>query len=92
MIFGGRAEALRVVQDANRALSVGHLMTTAAAEDYVLRHIASLSANGTVDTNVINGVISTRLTIPAADLTATGMFDGFATLNILIVAQHLSES
>ena len=92
MLLGGEAQALRVVQDANRGLSVGHFLTIDAAEAFVLTQVASLSSNAIVDITVINGVINSRLTMPAADLMSTGIYDALLNINITVVAEFLSEA
>lgn len=92
LIFGGQADALRVVQDANRALSIGHIKSIEEAETYVLTHVAGLSPRATVITTVDHGMINTVLTMPAADLTATGLFAGFSGLNIRVASEFMSEA
>lgn len=91
LIFGRQAEALRVVQDANRALSLGRLGDEAATMAYVLEAISEISPNATVLTEVNDGVIVTRLFMPASDLSATGVFATFNSVDVTITAQFLSE-
>lgn len=91
MVFGAQARALRVVQDANRALAVGHFTTTTETQDYVASALSSLSPNAEVTTTVTNGVISTVLTMPVADLAATGLVSGFDDLQVTVAAEFLSE-
>lgn len=92
LIFGGEAQALRIVQDANRGLSVGHFQTIDAAKAYVLAQVKPLSANATINITVTNGVINSRLTMPAADLMSTGFYDNLLLLNVTVVAEFLSEA
>lgn len=92
LVLSGEARALRVVQDANRGLSVGHFQTIAAAKSYILTQVSSLSSHATIDMTVVNGVIISRLTLPAADLMATGMYSGLINLKVTVVAQFLSEA
>lgn len=92
LMFGGQAEALRIVQDANRSLSVGRIMSIEDAEAYVLEGVAPISPNATIDITIQHGVISSTLMMPASDITATGMFSGFDSLNLRITAQHMSEA
>lgn len=91
LIFGRQAEALRVVQDANRALSIGRLLTPEAAEAYVLDAISEISPNATVDTEVVDGIIITRLNMPASDLSATGIFATFDSVTVNITSEFMSE-
>lgn len=92
MMFGAKAEVLRIVQDANRSLSVGKFFTTAEAEQFVEARIGQLSPNADVTTTVNNGVILTTVDMPASDLTATGFIDGIANLTIRVRSHYLSEA
>ena len=42
MIFYGQAQVLRVVQDANRSLSIGRMTSVAEAEDFVATALADM--------------------------------------------------
>ena len=92
MIFGGEAQALRVVQDANRGLSVGYFQTIEAAEDFVLAQLEGLSSNATIDITVTNGVINSQLTMPASDLMSTGFYDNLLNMDVTVVAEFMSEA
>lgn len=91
MIFGGQAEVLRVVQDANRSLSVGRFLTIDATETYVLAQIATVSPNATVTTTVTSGIITTTVLMPVGDLAPTGIVDAFSSLNLTVSADFMSE-
>lgn len=91
LIFGRQAEALRVVQDANRALSLGRISNVDAAEAYVLNAISEISPNATVETEIVDGIIITRLHMPASDLSATGVFATFNSITVDITSQFMSE-
>ncbi len=92
LMFGARAEVLRVVQDTNRGLSVGKFATSAQASAHVRSEIADISPNATVTTTVVSGVIQTVVDMPSSDLTATGFFSGFADVNVRVRAHQLSEA
>jgi Flp pilus assembly protein TadG len=92
LVFGGQAEILRIVQDTNRGLSLGRYADIAAAKIHIETEIAELSPGAAVTVAVADGIITSFVVIPARDLTATGIFDGFADVNILVKAQHLSEA
>lgn len=92
LVFGGEAQALRVVQDANRGLSVGHFQTIDSAKAYVLAQVQPLTTHASIDITVVNGVIKSRLTFPASDLMATGLYDGMINMNVVVVAEFLSEA
>lgn len=92
LIFGGQAQALRVVQDANRALSIGRFQTIEATETFVLSQIGELSANATIEITVVDGVIFSVLTIPASDLMATGFYNSLVDIDLEIQTEFLSEA
>lgn len=91
IIFGSEARILRVVQDANRSLSVGRFRSTDETENFILVQIGNLTKNATVETTVTNGLIVSRVQLPASDLSASQMIPAFAGLQLSIVAEHLSE-
>ena len=92
MIFGGQAQVLRVVQDANRAMSIGRVRTIDATQGLILSGIANIAPNATVVTTVSGGLISSTVMIPVTDLTATGLVDSFTDFEVAVYAQHLAES
>ena len=92
LIFGKQAQVMRVVQDANRAMSIGRIMNTADAQTYVQQRIATLSPNATVATVLQSGIIVTTVTMPSSDLTATGLISSFTSINVRVTAQQMSEA
>lgn len=91
MIFSGQAQALRVIQDANRSLSIGRIMTTGDAESFILNNLIALSPRVTVSTKVIDGMIISTAIIPASDLGSVGILPAFESIDIHVIAQHMSE-
>lgn len=92
LIFGKQAQVMRIMQDANRAMSVGRITSADGAETYIQSQIAILSENAVVSTTVSGGVIVSTVEMPAGDLTATGFISSFTDLTIRVTAQHLSEA
>ena len=92
LIFSKQAQVLRIVQDANRAYSVGRIMTTADAEAFILARIGELSPHATVRSTLQSGVIVSTVTMPSSDLTATSFVSPFSALNVTVTAQHMSEA
>lgn len=92
LIFGKQAQVLRIVQDANRALSVGRFTTGADAEAFIRQQMLPFSTNAVITTDIAAGVISSTVEIPAGDLTATGLISSFGSLTVSVTAQHLSEA
>lgn len=92
MIFGGQAQVLRVVQDANRAMSIGLVRNADDTQRRILAGIVKIAPNASVATTVESGVIRSTVSIPVTDLTATGLVDAFTDFNVTVFAQHLAES
>lgn len=90
MIFHNQTTITRILQDANRNLSVGRFDTEAETESFVLTKVGKLSPSATANTNITAGLISTTVSVPMADLTLLGS-TSFASGNITVVASHLLE-
>jgi len=91
MIFNGQARMLRIVQDANRSLSVGRVLTAAEVEATVKEKVANIDANAVVKTTVVDGLITTTLTIPADKLDLLGWFSVLRQASVKVSAQHYVE-
>lgn len=90
-VFGRQAEILRIIQDSNRSLAVGAFQSIEQAENYVIEKVSVFSDNTTVAVAIVDGIISTSVSVPAADLTSTGLFDAINTLTITVGASQMSE-
>ena len=91
IVFGRQAEILRIIQDSNRSLAVGAFQSVEQAENYIIEKVEVFSGNTTVDVAIVDGIISTSVSVPAADLTSTGLFDAINTLTITVGASQMSE-
>ena len=92
-IFTAQAMALRVVQDANRSLSIGRFMTVEVTETFIRQKLGTMSPNLTVSTTVgESGLITSTATMPATDLSSIGILDVFASVNVNVTAEHMSEN
>jgi len=91
LVFFRQTEVLRVVQDANRALSVGRFSGAAETEEYVKTAIAPLTTRAQVTTTVNSGVIDTVALVPVEDLVAVGMFNFLNGYNIAVQSNHYVE-
>lgn len=91
MMFSGQSQALRVVQDANRNMSIGRFRTTAETENYIEQHLARFSAEVNAVSTVTAGIVTTTVTLPARDLQLSGFFSAFADLTLSVSADHLIE-
>lgn len=92
MVFHGQSQALRVIQDANRNVSIGRLKTTSAAESYVRDRLATISASTTAVSAISSGVITTTVTMPLRDLQITGLVPVLGSGGIRVSADHLIEN
>ena len=92
LVFFSESQMLRVVQDANRAFSLGRLDSTQAAETYISDKLAYLEATLDVQTTLNDGVIRTVLTSPATDLMPMSFMRGkFSNVQIIVAADHIVE-
>ena len=92
LIFGDEASVMKVVQDTNRSLSVGHFQTMADAETYLQNQIAPISPNATVTMSITNGIITTIVAMPTSDLTATGLVSAFSNATLYVKSTQMSEA
>ncbi len=91
MILHNHSYVMRVVQDANRAFSTGQLVDENATEDFVTQALSHLSTNATAHTALVDGIISTYVTIPAHDMDITGTFSSISSINVHVGATHFFE-
>ena len=91
LVFAGEAQALRVVQDANRSFSIGRIKTISETQTMIVDSLKTMSPGVTAVTTVAGGVITSTATIPAKELAGFGLLEVFGTLNVKVTAQHMSE-
>jgi Flp pilus assembly protein TadG len=92
MVFYGESQMMRVVQDANRAFSLGRFEDELETETYILANLDHMDANFTVETTLSGGVITTELSAPAADLMPLNlMTSAFDSVDVSVFAQQLVE-
>ena len=92
-IFYGKAQALRIVQDGNRALSIRFLQTPAQTEAFIEARLRQYDpgADATTTLNGTTGVIQTVATLNAEELMAVGSIPGFGDFEFTVTAQHFQE-
>jgi Flp pilus assembly protein TadG len=90
-IFFGQNQAYRIVQNANRSLSVGRLLSEDEVVDYLSAELSNLAPNAQVTASIEDGTITSIARIPASDLTATRMFTAFLDVNITVGARQFVE-
>ena len=91
MLFGGQAFITRVIQDANRSISIGYIRDMNVAEQRVLDAIAQLAPNATAESSITGDVITTTVTLPFSDLASAGPLSLLTTGTMRISAQHKNE-
>ena len=91
MIFNGHSRVMRVVQDANRNLSIGRLETENGTEEYIITALSSLSPNAVANTQIVAGVVTTDVTVPTSDLVLLNMFSSLNSIDLQITSQQLIE-
>jgi Flp pilus assembly protein TadG len=94
MIFNGQAKVLRVVQDANRNLSIGRLDTDAEVEDYIRAELAMIGVTPSrteAQSDATTGTVSTLVVVPARQLQLLGYFSVLMNLELPVTAQHMRE-
>lgn len=90
-IFLKQAQITRMVQDANRALSIGNLRTTTATETMLKDSFAGFSSAVSAQTSVTAGIILTTVQIPLRDLTITRALPLSDGAVITIQSSHMME-
>lgn len=90
-LFYGKAQALRIIQDGNRAYSVQRFDSDAEARAYIETRIWKFAPNAVVETTVTNGIIQTSARLKASDLMAVGTIPTFAATEISVVSQQFME-
>ena len=91
IIFTTKSEILQIIQDANRAAAVGRLSTAAATQAFVEDRLGALEDVSTVTSTFANGLVSTTVSVPTSEMTATGILGMVSNLTMSINAQHLLE-
>ena len=90
-VFYGKANALQLVQDSNRALSVGQVSTTAEVEDLVRKGMGAGAENIVVQTQVDRGIIRTELLVPASVFATVRAVPGLSQIKVAITSQQFLE-
>lgn len=90
-IFLGQNEATRLVQDANRRLSVGVLASSDEVEDLIEGALAKMAPSAVATSTISNGVVTTSVVIQTKDLVATNWIAALALTQFTVGASHYIE-
>ena len=93
LLFNTQSMLTRVVQDANRAYSIGLLKSEAETEDYVLARVGAARGepDTTVETTYAYGIIRTKLVVPAGAYMAVGLFDALTGIHLTVTSEQVME-
>lgn len=94
MIFHGQSKVLRIVQDANRNLSIGRFDSDAEVEAYIDAELATIgvtSSQTEAVSDLVAGTVTTMVLVPASELQLLGYFSALTNLEIPVTAQHMRE-
>ena len=90
-IYFGQNKAYRIVQDANRQLSIGRLQNADEVKALLTDELAILSPNAAVASVIDAGVVTSSVNMPASDLVAVGLFTNLVDANVYIISSHYVE-
>lgn len=91
MIFHGQSQVMRIVQDANRAASTGLLRDSTETEAFVATALQRISPSAEARSVFDGGIVTTTVTMPAADLQILGTLSAFDGLTVTVAEQHVLE-
>lgn len=92
MVFFNQTRLLRIVQDANRNMSIGRFVLPSETQNFVVSEGKIISPRVTATTTVSStGLIHTTATVPARDLDLFGIASVFGGMTLVINAEHLQE-
>lgn len=91
MTFHAHSRVLKVVQDVNRAYSVGRIETVEEAESMVAALLPDFANAMIVESNVVNGIIDTRVQVPLSDIVILGAVPSWSTLAITVESYQYAE-
>lgn len=91
LIFNGRTEALRTLQDANRKFSTGWFDSTAELEDYIVASMSSMAPSAIANSNMTSGTIQSQVSFPSSELTVVGLATGLLDISLSVRAEHVVE-
>ena len=91
LVFYGQSQAMRVVQDGNRALSVGRLTSEDETEAFIAERLSHLTDSPIVETILNEGIVYTTVQIPVEDLAHIGNLNMFSEYSVSVASQMFVE-
>ena len=89
--FHRQTQIMRVVQDGNRAFSVGRLEDVAELETYLKTRLSTFTENAEVTSFIDTGTITTQVRVPIEDVVAVGMFNFLSDYSIGATSHQFIE-
>lgn len=90
-IFFNQSKVLRVVQDANRNVSIGRLLNQDEVTQFIQTALGRMGQAATVTTTIEAGYITSKVQIPATAMDGLGVLGAFQSLKVTVEASHLRE-
>lgn len=94
LYFGYKAMVMRIVEDANRAASIGRLTSADATKTYVVGRLGAYATDATVTVNwdSSTGLVQTIVDIPTSAVTATSLLTTLNVSRLYVSEQRLTET
>ncbi len=90
MVFHGQSKLLRIVQDANRNMSIGRL-DSAQTIDFIRTRAGEFATPTDISNSEVAGLITTSITVPMRDLDLFGVAGVFGSAEMTVRSSHLTE-
>ncbi|WP_407492187.1 TadE/TadG family type IV pilus assembly protein [Pseudooceanicola sp. MF1-13] len=84
-------QAFRIVQDANRVLSTGYMLTTAETEAYIASRLADIAPDAVVATSINDGIVTSNVSYQVSQVFMPNIVAGMVNTQVSISAQHFME-
>ena len=91
MLLFRQSQAYRVIQDANRSMSVGRFSTPDETSAFVTSVLAQIAPGATAETSVSGGIVITTASMPISGIQLTGLLSAFDGGSIGVTATHVLE-
>ncbi|MBD3805118.1 MAG: hypothetical protein EP320_09715 [Rhodobacteraceae bacterium] len=92
MVFNAHARIKGVLEDVDRAYSVGRLESTAQVEERVAALLAHYGDTVTVSTTEVDGIIGTTVTVPMSKLVATKFLPKILDMTLTVQDYRYKEA
>ena len=91
MLLFRQSQAYRVVQDANRNMSIGRFTTPEETSGFVAAALGEFAPGTTAASSVAQDVVTTTASLPIAEVQITGLLSAFGEGSIAVTATHVLE-